>query len=194
MVSIRCAQQSKNYPGYMAAAPQNWDRQTQEKEEVNSTQKTICPPYVKGLSEKIQRICSPYNIRTTFKSLTTLRRYLSWVRTPIVEIVYTIPCSCRRKYRREIGRPLKVRLQEYQKVVTYEEVEKSGMADHIWRENGYYRPLWDQVEIIDKEHHWKIRKLNKSAHMLGHKNLLSWPSIEINTIWEPVMSAREKQY
>ena len=31
-------------------------------------------------------------------------------------------------------------------------------------------------------------------HMLDHKNLLSRPSIEINTIWEPVIkSAREKQ-
>ena len=67
------------------------------------------------------------------------------------------------------------------------------MADYIWREKGDHRPLWDQVEIIDKEQHWKIRKLKESAHMLDHKNLLSWPSIEINTIWEPVIrSAREK--
>ena len=50
------------------------------------------------------------------------------------------------------------------------------------------------VEIIDKEYHCKIRKLKESAHMPGHKNLLSRPSIEINTIWEPVIrSAREKQ-
>ena len=54
--------------------------------------------------------------------------------------------------------------------------------------------LWNQVEIIDKEHHWKICKLKESAHMLGHKNLMSRPSIEINTIWKPVIrSARGKQ-
>ena len=148
---------------------------------------------------KILRICGPYNIRTTFKSLMTLRRYLSWVRPPIVENItkdcmYAIPYSCRRKYKGETGRPLKVRLQEHQKAVTYGEVEKSGMANHIWREKGDHCPLWDQVEIIDKEHYWKIRKLKESAHMLGHKNLLNWQSIEIYTIREPVIrSAREKQ-
>ena len=66
-----------------------------------------------------------------------------------------------------------MRLQEHQKAITHGEVEKSGMADHIWTEKGDHRPLWDHVEIIDKEHHWKIRKLQESAHMLGHKNLLS---------------------
>ena len=57
--------------------------------------------------------------------------------------------------------------------VTCGEVEKSGVADYIWREKGDHHPLWDQVEVIDKEHHWKICKLKESAHMLGHKNLLS---------------------
>ena len=76
LVSISSTLQPNNFSGYMAAAPQNWDRRIQEKEEVKNTQKTVCLPYVKGLSEKIQRICGPYNIRTTFKSLTTLRRYL----------------------------------------------------------------------------------------------------------------------
>ena len=85
------------------------------------------------------------------------------------DCVYAIPCSFRRKYKGETGRPLKVRLQEHQKSVTLGEVEKSGMADHIWREKGDHCPLWDQVEILDKEHNWKIHKV----HMLGHINLLS---------------------
>ena len=109
------------------------------------------------------------------------------------DCVYAIPCSCGRKYKGETGCLLKVRLQEHQKAVTRGEVEKSGVADHIWREKGDQCLLWDQVEIIDKEHHRKIHKLKESAHMLGHK-ILSQPSIEINTIWEPVIrSAREKQ-
>ena len=85
------------------------------------------------------------------------------------DCVYAIPCSCGRKYKGETGRPLEVRLQEHQKAVTCGQVEKSDMTDHIWREKGDHCPLWDQVEIIDKEHHWKIRKLKESAHMLGQK-------------------------
>ena len=87
----------------------------------------------------------------------------------IQTILKTIPCSCGWKHKGETGHPLKVRLQEHQKAVTRGEVEKSGMADHIWREKGDYPLLWDQVEIIDKEHHWKIGKYKESTHMLGHK-------------------------
>ena len=82
------------------------------------------------------------------------------------DCVYAIPCSCGKKHKGKTGHPLKVRLQEHQKAVTHGEVEKLGMADHIWREKGDHRPLWDQVEIIDKEHNWKIRKHKESAHML----------------------------
>ena len=74
-----------------------------------------------------------------------------------------------------------MRLQEHQKAVTCGEVEKSGVADHIWKEKGDHRPLWDQVEIIDKEHHWKIRKLKETAHMLGHKNLTGLRGIKMDS-------------
>ena len=48
-------------------------------------------------------------------------------------------------------------------------------------------PLWDEVEIIDSEEHWRRRHLKESAHMLGYSDLLSRPSIEMSTIWEPVI-------
>ena len=74
------------------------------------------------------------------------------------------------------------RLQEHQKAMIQGEIEKSDMADHIWKEKGNHRPLWDKVGIIDKKEHLKRRCLNEAAHMLGHVDFLSWPSIEINTI------------
>ena len=95
--------------------------------------------------------------------------------------VYSIPCSS------ETGRPLKVRLQEHRKAVVRGEIEKSGMADHIWKKNRNHLPLWDKVEIIDKAEHRRIRRLKESAHMLGNNDLLSIPSIELNTIWEPII-------
>ena len=41
---------------------------------------------------------------------------------------------CGKIYKSETGRPLKVRLEEYWKAVVRGEIEKSGMADHIWKE------------------------------------------------------------
>ena len=95
----------------------------------------------------------------------------------IKNCVYSIPYSCGKIYKAETGRPLKVRLEEHRKAVVRGEIEKSGMADHIWKEKGNHLPLWDEVEIIDRT----------AAHILGYNNLLSRPSIEMNTIWELII-------
>ena len=99
--------------------------------------------------------------------------------------VYSIPCSGGKVYKGETCRQLKVRLEEHRKTVVRGEIEKSGMADHIWMEKGNHLLLWEEVEIIDREENWKRRRLKESAYMIGYSNLLSRPSIEMNTIWEP---------
>ena len=48
-------------------------------------------------------------------------------------------------------------------------------------------PYGKKVEIIDRAEHWRIRRLKESAHMLGYNDRLSRPSIELNTIWEPII-------
>ena len=153
---------------------------------------TVCLPYVQRLAERIQKICSPYDIRTVFTSGSTLRRYLFRVKPPtefnmIKNCVYSIPCSCGEIYKGETGHPLKVRLEDHRKAIVRGEIEKSGMADHIWKETGNHLPLLETVEIIDRTKLWRIRRLKESAYILGYNDLLSRPSIELNTIWEPII-------
>ena len=129
---------------------------------------------------------------TVFTSGSTLRRYLFHVNLPtkfnmIKNCVYSIPCSCVKIYKGETGRPLKVRLEEHRKAVVRGEIEKLGMADHIWKEKENHLLLWDKVEIIDWAEHWRIRRHKESAHMLGYNDLLGIPSIDLNTIWEPII-------
>ncbi len=129
---------------------------------------------------------------SSIKSDSTLRRHLVRVKPPTEKnqtknCIYSIPCSCSKVYKGETCRPLKVRVEEHRKAVTTGETEKSGIAYHVWKEKGDHRPLWDEVKIINSEPHWKVRKLKETAHMLGHNNLLSRPSIELNTIWEPLI-------
>ena len=188
MISLRHNLHRNNYPERITSASRNLDRRVED-----NTRKltTVCLPYVKGLAERIQKICSPYDIRTIFTSGSTLRRYLFWVKPPTEfnmtkNCVYSIPCSCGKKYKVETGRPLKVRL-EHQKAIVRAGIEKSGMADHIRKEKGNHLPLWDQIEIIDWAEHWRIRRLKESAHMLGYNDLLSRPRIELNKIWEPII-------
>ena len=61
------------------------------------------------------------------------------------------------------------------------------MAGHIWKEKGNHLSLWNEVEIIDREEHWRTRLLEELAHMLSYNGLLSRPSIDMNTIWKPII-------
>ena len=188
MISLRHNLHHNNYPGRITLAPRNLDRRIED-----NTWKltTVCLPYVKGLAERIQKICSPYDIRTVSTSGSTLQRCLFRVKPPtefnMKNCVYSIPCSHGKIYKGETGCLLKVRLEEHQKAVVRGEIEKSGMADHIWKEKRNHLPLWNEVEIIDSVEHLRIRRFKESAYMLCYNYLLSRPSIEMNTIWEPII-------
>ena len=188
MISLRHNLHRNNYPERISA-PRNLDRRIED-----NTRKltTVCLPYVKGLAERIQKICGSYDIRTVFASGSTLRRSLFRVMPPTEfniakNCVYSIPCRCGKIYKGETVHPLKVRLEEHWKAVVRGESEKSGMADHIWKEKGNHPPLLDKVEIIDRAEHLRIRRLKELPHVVDYSDLLSRPSIELNTMWEPII-------
>ena len=119
MISLRHNLHRNNYSEHITSAPRNLDRRIEDE-----TRKltTVCLLYVKGLAERIQRICSPYDIRTIFTSGLTLRRYLFGVKSPtefnmIKNCMYSIPCSCGKVYKGKTCCPLKISLEEHQKAV-----------------------------------------------------------------------------
>ena len=73
MISLRHNLHCNSYPESIKLAPRNLDRTIE-----NDTRKltTVCLPYVKSLAERIQKICSPYDIRTIFTSSLTIWKYL----------------------------------------------------------------------------------------------------------------------
>ena len=201
MISLRHNIHRNNNPERITSASRNLDDKGQYPRRKDNTRKltTVFLPYVKGLAERIQKIYSSYDIRIVFTSSSTLRRYLFRVK-PLTELIMikncvcSIPCSCGKIYKGETVHPLKVRLEQHRKAVVRGEIEKSGRADHILKEKGNHLPLWDKVKIIDRAERWRIRRLKESAHMFGYDDLLSRLSIELNTIWEPIIKkARYKK-
>ena len=55
----------------------------------------------------------------------------------------------------------KITLEKLWKATLQGKIEKSGMADHIWKEKGNHLPLWDEVKISGREEHWRIRRLKE---------------------------------
>ena len=93
------------------------DYKTNKKEEL-----TLCLPYIKGLSEIIQRTCQPLNIRIANKATNTLRSILTKVKTPLDSYqktggIYQIPCSCGEVYIGETGKTINERVKEHKRSV-----------------------------------------------------------------------------
>ena len=102
MISLRHKIHRNNYPVRITSAPRNIDTIPDNTRQLT----TVCLPYVKGLAETIQKMCSPYDIRTVFTSGSTLWRYLFWVKPPtkfnmIKNCVDSIPCSYGKIYKTE---------------------------------------------------------------------------------------------
>ena len=118
--------------------------------------RTLCIPYVSGLSEDLRRVCRKYSIRTVFRTPSTLRRELSRIkdRDPALKasgVVYEIPCSCREKYIGETKRALEMRLKEHQAATRRGETEKSAIAEHSW--SRHHQSLWEETQILDCASH-----------------------------------------
>ena len=97
--------------------------------------KILCLPYIKGVSERIERGCRQLGVRAVFKSGHKLRQSLMRVKTAIKDeekkgVVYEVPCGeCEQVYIGETGRNLKERLKEHQYAVKKEN-PKNGIAAH----------------------------------------------------------------
>ena len=94
-----------------------------EPEQLDDAPKILCTPYIRGLSEKIEKVCAPLGVKPVFRPKRTLKRELMQVknRTPEQKqtgMVYNIPCEdCPEVYVGETKRTLKVRLSEHRQAV-----------------------------------------------------------------------------
>lgn len=153
----------------------------------NTTLLTI--PYVKSVSEEIQRIGKKYNIHTVFTSGQTLRGVLTKTKPKITttkECVYRVPCECGEAYIGETKRPLEVRIKEHRKHTQLGETSKSGIAEHAW--NADHRINWNDAKVIHRETHWKKRKFKEAAFIFQNPGTFSHPSIELRNVWKPLLS------
>ena len=125
--------------------------------------KKLFLPYVKGVSERIEKACRQLNIQTVFKSNGTLRQALMRVKSQRPEelrrgVVYEVPCSeCNMKYIGETGRSLQERLKEHKYAVKTANMN-NGIAAHAW--NHQHRVDWDSARAKTFEQHlWKRKVL-----------------------------------
>jgi len=148
---------------------------------------TISIPYVKGVSEKIKRICAKERIYVYFSSSRTIGSFLNRVRphtdpNDITGVIYRIPCQdCDHSYVGETGRTLRTRLSEHRRNCRNGEVERSGVAQHTIEED--HRIDWEGSTVINREKNWFKRRVKEALLIRKHPNFNQDQGLDISPMW-----------
>ena len=155
--------------------------------------KTMCLPYIQGLSEKLERVCTSLGVKAVFKPVRTLRQILMQVKTRIPEerkrgVVYEVPCKeCHQTYIGETKRTLKVRLSEHQQAVKRGD-PKNGIAVHAHESS--HMIDWDgaRVRRSGMIGYWQ-RRTTEAIHIkLSEKTMNLDGGLQLSTVWNPVLN------
>ena len=155
---------------------------TEDKQEM----KTLCLPYVQGLSERIERACKKLDVRAVFKSSKTLRGHLCRVKgkQPLDRtkgVIYNIPCTCGREYIGETGRNLRVRIGEHKYAIQRGNMS-NAIAVHVHETE---HPIdWDSARVTEREKHFACRKIKESLHIKRSVNCINTdPGYYMHPVW-----------
>jgi len=120
-------------------------------------------PYIRGISEPLERIKKKHGIQVYHKPINTLRACLVHPKdkTDKLEktgIVYQITCStCKKIYIGETSRQLKKRLEEHRKTTN------SAIKEHIDK-TGHIID-WHSIKILDQDQNTSNRKIKEAIYI-----------------------------
>jgi hypothetical protein len=84
------------------------------------------------------------------------------------------------------GRPPAVRHREHRHNLQQGLLEESKLAQRAYEEG--HRVHWDDPRILEIESNSRYRKYKESAHMACSTNQISQPSLDISSIWIPLIN------
>ena len=165
-------------------------------------------PYVKGITEKVQRSLTKYNIKTAVKPYNTLRRSLVHPKDRIetlekCNVVYKINCkTCNKSYIGETGRKLSTRISEHRKdsqqvqdkIFTRRArqdslatTNKSAITDHVASNNCIID--WEDVTILDNEKDKSKRWIKEAIHIRKNGNNINRDSgnHDLSRLWDNIL-------
>ena len=152
---------------------------------------TVSIPFVKGVSERIKRICAKSGIRVYFRANRTLGSLLSNIRPKrdphdTKGVIYQIPClDCDRSYIGETGRTLKTRLTEHRRNCRNGDVQRSGVAQHSIEDD--YQIDWKESVVIDREMNLYRRRVKEALYIRKFPNFNQDQGLIVSPIWSGVI-------
>ena len=126
-------------------------------------------PYVRGVSECIERILTPLQIRVCYKPFQTFRQLLSRPKDRVPElqilgVIYKSPCgNCPMVYIGQTGRRLCKRLSEHKRAIRTADFNSSALAEHAWTAS---HPVdWENTCVLSSCPDYHSRLIQEAIHI-----------------------------
>ena len=101
-------------------------------------------------------------------------------------VVYRIPCECGKVYIGETGRPMQERIKEHDRDIRLTRTVTSAVSEYA--HNTGYKPLWNEVNFIDRNPYYYMCKVKEAIHVRIHPDNINRDNgIEIPEAWMPTI-------
>ena len=190
MEHIKEALAANGYKPWMMKIPKKKEKNknTAEKSPGNRLP-PIALPYIKGLSENLQRLFRTHDVSTYHKPFNTLKSILVKPKDSIEKedqcgLVYHIKCkNCSDTYIGETGRNMGIRFKEH----TSRKGTNSAIKEHLEAKN--HTCALEDVRILEREDDWYKRKVKEAILIQRHQPTLNRDKgLELPPIYAPLLS------
>jgi hypothetical protein len=153
-----------------------------------------CLPYIQGVTDKIARILSKKEIKTSFKPLETIKHNMRSVKDKLdphkSKGIYKIECSCGKCYIGETGRSFQIRIKEHGADIKNERIRTSALAEHSLKTRHHIR--LEDTKILAKENHLFKRRIREAIEIRKHPSNLNRDSgLELSENWFPLIHNKQ---
>ena len=169
---------------------------TLEPQQLDDPPMILCTPYIRGLSEKIAKVCAPLGVKPVFRPKRTLKRELMQVKNRPPErkqtgVVYEIPCKdCPEVYVGETKRTLKVRLSEHRQAVKWGD-PKNGIAVHVQKTNHCIN--WEGATVQRRAEGFWLRRTVEAIQIKKPPRTWTWTAAS-SYLWSGPPSSNHTPY
>ena len=183
---IRQALSANGYSGWILKAPEK-SKKTQANKTQPAKKVAVGLPYLKGLSEHLQRTFKQHGVSVYHKPINTIRSHLVHPKDKSdpnkrAGIVYDIRCgTCDQHYIGETGRPMNKRMDEHRKL------NNSAVFEHC-SQTGHSID-WPATRVLDKEPHEYKRKVKEAIKIRQQQPALNRDAgLDLPAIYNHILS------
>ena len=189
---VQKALQANGYKSWMFKSPKPRKKKDSSANNNPTNRRINVPlPYIRGISEKLNRIFRDHGVNAYHKPINTIRSFLVHPKdkTPDCDkcgVVYKINCSdCKDTYVGETARAMSVRFDEH--TTTDTSAPLTAVGEHTVKHK--HEVDIDNVQIICREDHFWNRKIRESVEIRTHKPTLNRDSgYDLPAIYSDLLS------